>query len=58
MSSILTLWRAQFVSTSGALRQDSRARITWAIGLVVDIVAGFWTFNALSGNLAQWQVAG
>ncbi len=58
MSSVLTLWGAQFVSTRGALREDSRARITWAIGMVVDIVAGFWTFNALSGNLAQWQAAG
>jgi len=58
MSSVLTLWRAQFVSTHGALREDSRARMTWAIGLVVDIAAGFWTFNELSGNLAQWYAAG
>jgi hypothetical protein len=55
MSSVLSIWHAQYVSTGGALRQDSRARITWAIGLVVDIIAGFWTFNVLSGNLAQWQ---
>ena len=58
MSSVLTLWRAQLVSTGGALRQDTRARMTWAIGLVVDIAAGFWTINALSANLAQWQAAG
>lgn len=58
MSSVLTLWRAQFASSGGALRQDTRARMTWAIALVVDIAAGFWTFNALSGNLAQWQAAG
>ena len=58
MSSVLSMWHAQYLSTIGALRQDSRARITWAIGLVVDIVAGFWTFNALSNNLAQWQAAG
>lgn len=58
MSSVLTLWCAQLLSSTGALRQDTRARMTWAIGLVVDIAAGFWTFNALSSNLAQWQVAG
>jgi hypothetical protein len=58
MSSVLTLWHAQYTATSGALRQDARARITWAISLVVDLVAGFWTFNVLSGNLAQWQAAG
>jgi hypothetical protein len=54
----LTLWRAQYVSTTGALRHDTRARITWAISLFVDIVAGFWTFNVLSGNLGQWQTSG
>ena len=58
MSSVLTLWRAQWVSTGGALRQDMRARMTWAIALIVDIAAGFWTFNALPGSLAQWQAAG
>ena len=58
MSSVLTLWRAQLVSSGGALRQDTRARITWAIALVLDIAAGFWTFNALSANLAQWQAGG
>lgn len=58
MSSVLTLWRAQVVSSGGALRQDIRARMTWAIALLLDIAAGFWTFNALSVNLAQWQAAG
>ncbi len=58
MSSVLTLWRAQLVSARGALRQDTRARMTWAIGLLVDIAAGLWSFSALSGNLAQWQAAG
>jgi hypothetical protein len=58
MSSVLTLWRAQLVASGAALRQDTRARMTWAIGLLVDIAAGFWTFNALSANLAQWQAAG
>ena len=58
MSSVLTLWRAQFVSSGGALRQDTRARMTWAIALLLDMAAGFWTLNALSANLAQWQAAG
>ena len=58
MSSVFTLWHAQFASTGGALRQDTRARMTWAIALVVDIAAGFWSFNTLSSNLAQWQAAG
>ncbi len=58
MSSVLTLWRAQFVSSSSALRQDTGTRMTWAIALVLDIAAGFWTFNALSANLARWQTAG
>ncbi len=58
MSHVLTVWRAQYISTTGSLLYDTRARITWAISLVVDVVAGFWTFNALSSNLAQWQAAG
>lgn len=58
MSSVLTLWRTQLVSSGGALRQDTRARMTWTIELVIDIAASFWTFKALSSNLAQWQVAG
>ena len=58
MSHVLTVWRAQYISTTGSLRYDTRARITWAISLVVDVVAGFWTFNALSSNLAQWQLVG
>src|SRR5260370_22078837 len=58
MSHVLTVWRAQYISTTGSLRYDTRARITWAISLVVDVVAGFWTFDALSSNLAQWQLAG
>jgi hypothetical protein len=58
MSSVVTLWRVQLLSVGGSLRQDTRARMTWAIGLLLDIAAGFWTFNALSGNLAQWQAAG
>ena len=58
MSSVLSIWHAQYLSTTGALRHDNRARITWVIGLVVDIVTGFWTFNVLSSNLALWQVAG
>ena len=58
MSHVLTVWRAQYISATGSLRYDTRARITWAISLVVDVVAGFWTFSALSNNLAQWQAAG
>ena len=58
MSSVLSMWHAQYLSTTGALRQDNRSRMTWAIGLVIDIVMGFWTFNVLSSNLAKWQAAG
>jgi hypothetical protein len=57
MSSVLTLWRAQWVATGAGLRQDTRARMTWAIALIVDVAAGFWSLNPLSSNLAQWQVA-
>src|SRR5579871_2816296 len=58
MNSVFTLWHAQWISIGGALRQDTRARMTWAIALLVDIAAGFWTFSALSGNLARWQTVG
>ncbi len=58
MKQAALIWRAHLISNLGALRSDTRARVTWLIALAVDLGIGSWSMHSLLDNLAKWQAVG
>jgi hypothetical protein len=58
MKTVMLLLRVHLKSAFGALRNDTRTKITWFIALGLDGGVGLWSINQLLGHLSQWQAAG
>jgi hypothetical protein len=58
MNTTFTIWRAELMSLRNAARHDVRMRVALFVGLVFDLVAGFWSGGQALAHLQQWRTAG
>src|SRR2546425_12427862 len=58
MKTVLLLLKVHLKSAFGALRNDTRTKITWFIALGLDCGVGLWSINQLLDHVSQWQAAG
>jgi len=58
MNTPLIIWRMHLTAAWGALKRDTRAKVTLLIRLIFDLGIGYWSFNLLLDNLTRWRATG
>lgn len=58
MNTTFAIWRAELLSLRNAAHHDMRMHVALFVGLVFDLVAGFWSGGQALVHLQQWRAAG